>query len=343
MKVMILAAGLGTRLRPLTEHCPKPLLPFMLRPTLAHILEQLQRFGVQEVGINLHHQAEQLSQWLGDGSQWGLRLHLSHEPRILGTAGALKRMADWLQDEPFVVLNADVLMDIDLPSVWQWHQQRGAMVTMVVRPDPAAQQYGAVLVDSDNHVRCINGRPEIPTAGAGEAMVFTGVQVVSPPVLDYIPPERVVSTTADVYPLLVAASAAVYGYRHTGYWIDIGVPERYRQAHWDLLDGIRGDSWEHRLPLGTRVVLAASSLLGEQNTVPPVVLGPGVDLAPTACVGPYAILGPGCRLENGARVQESVLGEDVRIGAGASVSRCILSAGTQVQAASVLCDTVHSP
>jgi NDP-sugar pyrophosphorylase family protein len=246
-----------------------------------------------------------------------------------------------LQDGPFVVLNADVLTDIDLPSVWCWHNQRNALVTMVVRPDPAARQYGAVLVDGDDHVRCINGRPDIPTAEAGEEMIFTGVQVISPPVLDRIPPERFVSTTAEVYPALVAANNAVYGYRHTGYWLDIGVPERYRQAHWDMLNGRRGDDWIRHLPVDARVVLVTPPS-GEQNTVPPVVLGPGVELAPTARVGPYAVLGPGCRLEGGAVVQESVLGEGVRVGAGATVTRCILGPGTQVQAASVLCDTLRS-
>lgn len=341
MKVMILAAGLGTRLQPLTVRCPKPLLPLMLRPMLEHVLEQLRRFGVQEVVINLHHQAEQLRQWLGDGSRWQLQLHLSHEPDILGTAGAIKRVAAWLQGTPFVVINADVLTDIDLQEVWRWHSERAAMVTMVVRPEPAVRQYGAVVVDADNHVRQISGRPDMGTPAIGEDMVFTGVQVVSPQVLDRIPPDRYVSTTAEIYPALVADGEAVYGYRHTGYWMDIGVPARYRQAHWDVLDGRLGEQWLHGLPAATQVVLRGQQA-DEGNVVPPVVLGPGVELASAARVGPYAVIGARCRLGTDAVVQESVVGEGVWIGAGARVTRCILGAGVRVFAARVLDDTVCS-
>ena len=341
MKVMILAAGLGTRLQPLTLRCPKPLLPLMLRPMLAHVLEQLQRFEVEEVVINLHHQAEQLRQWLGDGSRWQLRLYLSHEQDILGTAGAMKRAASWLQGAPFVVINADALTDIDLPAVWRWHGQRAATLTMVVRPDPAARQYGAVVVDGAGRVCRIGGRPDSATPAMGEDMVFTGVQVVSPQVLDRIPPEHFVSTTTDIYPALIADGAAVYGYRHTGYWIDIGVPERYRQAHWDMLDGRLGEQWQHHLPAATRVVLSASPAR-QGYVMPPVVLGPEVELAAGARVGPYAVLGSRCQLGTGAVVQESILGEEVQIGAGARVTRCILGAGVCVPAVSMLDDTVRS-
>ena len=138
MKAMILAAGLGTRMRPLTDYCPKPLLPLLLQPMLDHTLAQLQRYGIRDVMINLHHHAEQLAAWLGDGSRWDVHLSLSFEPEILGTAGALKRVEPWLRDAPFLVLNADVLLDVDLHALEHWHCQHQALVTMVVRPDPAA-------------------------------------------------------------------------------------------------------------------------------------------------------------------------------------------------------------
>ena len=339
MKVMILAAGLGTRLRPLTTYVPKPLLPLMLRPMLERLLEQLQGCGVQEVVINLHHQAEQLRHWLGDGSRWQLRLHVSYEPDILGTAGALKRVESRLQDAPFVVMNADVLMDIDLPAVWHWHCQRDAMVTMVVRPDPAARHYGAVVVDTADRVRQINGRPATLKHVSGQETVFTGLQVISPPLLDRIPPACFVSTTADIYPAFVAQGAAIYAYRHTGYWIDVGVPERYRQAHWDVLDGRLGDQWWQRMPPATRVVLDTNPQpSGEKDItiVPPVVLGATGELAAATRVGPYAVLGPGCRLEVGAKVRQSVLWENVQVGMGARITRSILGTGVCIAAQSVL-------
>jgi NDP-sugar pyrophosphorylase family protein len=357
MKAMILAAGLGTRLRPLTETCPKPLLPLMLQPMLAYVLEQLWHQDVREVVLNLHHQAAQLGQWVGDGQQWGLRVHLSYEPEILGTAGGIKQAADWLREEPFLVLNADVLIDLDLQALWQWHCQRRAMVTMVLRPDPEARAYGAVVVDAADRVQQISGRPRGIAPTTGQETVFTGIQVVSPEVLDRIPPGCFVSTAADVYPALLAQHEAVYGYRHTGYWMDVGVPARYLQAHWDLLDGRLGYQWVDRLPPDSQVVLhsdqpfhAPSPLKGERGGVrgsrgtiiPPVVLGPDVVLAPGACVGPYAVLGAGCQVAAGAVVRQSVLWESVRVAPGAQVHRCILGSSVHLPAGDVLTEVVRS-
>jgi NDP-sugar pyrophosphorylase family protein len=344
MKVMILAAGLGTRLRPLTDTCPKPLLPLVLRPMLAHVLEQLQDQGVTEVMINLHHRAPQMRQWLGTGTPWGERLHLSYEREILGTAGGIKRVEALLHDAPFVVMNADVLVDLDLRAVWHWHCQRGAMVTMVLRPDPAARAYGPVLVDATERVLCINGRPGDIDSRAGQEMVFTGIQVVSPEVLQWIVPERHVSTTADIYPELLVRQQAVYGYRHTGYWMDVGVPERYRQAHWDILNGALGVQWRRRLPSGSQYIWHDGASHGRDNSVtitPPVLLGRNVALAPGACVGPYAVLGAGCRIGVNAVVRESILWEDVCVAPGARLYRSILGAGVHVQTPALYTDVVY--
>ena len=344
MQAMILAAGFGTRLRPLTEVCPKPLFPLMLQPMLGHILAQLQQQGWQEVVINLHHQAEPLAQWLGDGRRWGVRLHLSYEPEILETAGGIKRAEAWLGAAPFLVLNADVLIDLDLRAVWQWHCQRGAMVTMVVRPDPAARAYGAVMVDAASRVVGINGRPSATAETGGQETVFTGVQVLSPEVLAHIPPGRQVSTTADIYPALIAQGAAVYGYLHTGYWMDVGVPARYLQAHWDMLHGALGEQWYSRLPPGSHVIRHGTpppAVAPGATIMPPVVLGPAVFLAPQACVGPYAVLGAGCQVAARAVVRDSVLWEQVRVAAGARVQQCILGDGVYVEADRVLNQTVQ--
>ena len=146
------------------------------------------------------------------------------------------------------------MIDLDLQALWHWHCQRQALVTMVLRPDPAACSYGAVIVDADDRVRRINGRPASRGTVSGQETMFACVQVVDPQVLARIPADAFSTTTADVYPALIEHNEAVYGYRYTGYWMDIGVPERYLQAHWDLLDGVLGDAWVQRLPAGSRVV-----------------------------------------------------------------------------------------
>ena len=344
MRAMILAAGFGTRLQPLTDRYPKPLLPLMFQPMLGHVLEQLQQQGVRDVAINLHHRAAALAQWLGDGHRWGLHMLLSHEPEILGTAGGLKQVERFLQDEPFLVINADVLIDLDLRAVWQWHCARDAMVTMVVRPDPAAHTYGPVVLDAADRVLQINGRPQVNPGLVGQTTVFTGVQIVSPPVLGRIPPGRACSTTADIYPQLILDKQTIYGYRSSGYWMDIGVPERYLQVHWDILDGALGTQWLERLPPGSRVILhdlPTARDVSPATMHPPVVLAEGVTCAPGASIGPYAVLGAGCYIGPGAVVQQSVVWEGVRIAAHARVSRSILGAGVRVPEACILSDVIR--
>lgn len=345
MKVMILAAGLGTRLQPLTDTCPKSLVPLMLQPMLGHLLAQLRQYDVQEVVINLHHHADQLRQWLGDGRQWGLqRLHVSYEPDLLGTAGAIKKAETVLCDAPFCLINADVLTDVDLAAVWQWHRQRQAIVTMVVRPDPEAHRYGPVMVDGNNRVCHINGQPKTQAHLTGEVMMFTGIQVISPEIFAHIPSGQVVNTAAETYPMLIARGEAVCAYRHNGYWIDIGVPARYRQAHWDLLDGVRL-SGPIPVPEGTHVIRRAADVPAHWAHVtiaPPVVVGPHVAFAVNTCIGPYTVIGTGCQLDVGASVRESVLWDRVRIEDHARVERCILGTGVVVQAHHVVSDAVYS-
>jgi NDP-sugar pyrophosphorylase family protein len=344
MRAMVLAAGLGTRLRPLTDLYPKPLMPLMLRPMLGHILSQLRQQGVHEVVVNLHYRAAQLAEWLGDGRRWGLRVHCSYEPTILGTAGGIKRVEALLGEAPFVVLNADVLAAFDLQALWRWHCQQDALVTMLVRADPAARQFGPVVVGADCRVLHINGRPASQRRLEGEETMFTGIQVVSPEVLAHIPAERCVSTTAETYPFLIAQTRAVYAYRQTDYWMDIGVPERYLQAHWDMLHGALGWQWLQGVPTGTRVVL--SSGMADQpdlpvTIAPPVVLGPQVELRPGAHIGPYAVLGAGCRIGADAVIQRSILWDNVHVASGAHVDACVLGTAVRVPEASALRGSVR--
>jgi len=344
MKVMILAAGLGTRLHPLTETCPKPLAPLMLQPLLGHLLAQLREIRVSEVVINLHHHAEQLRQWIGDGRQWGFeRVYLSYEPEILGTAGAIKKAEAVLRDAPFCLINADVLADVDLAAVWRWHQQRQAVVTMVLRPDPETQRYGPVVMDGEQRVRHINGRPASMSHVEGEMLMFTGLQVISPQIFAAIPPNQFSSTAGEVYPQLIDDGALVCGYRHDGYWIDMGVPSRYRQAHWDFLDGVYGGELV-MLPKGVRLIRRPEEAPADWAHAviePPVAVGPNVELAANARLGPYAVIGAGCRLEAGCSVRESVLWDRAQVEAEARVERCILGAGAVAPARQTLIDVAQ--
>ncbi len=233
---MILAAGFGTRLRPLTESLPKPLLPVAGKPLIVWNLFLLRRYGVSEVIINLHHLGHLIERELGDGSQFGMRITYSREPVILGTGGGIKQAEPFFAGEPFLVLNGDTLMELDLQAVIGFHQQQGGLATMVLREDAEAERWGPVEVDARQRVICINGRGRADCAPTFTRM-FAGVHIMDPRLLQHVPAGRE-SSIIDAYVAELQREALIVGYGMTGYWSDVGTPERYAQVQKDARAGL---------------------------------------------------------------------------------------------------------
>jgi len=229
MKAMILAAGLGTRLRPLTEETPKALLPVAGRPLIQYPLLLLKRYGITDIVINLHHHGNKIAAALGDGQDMGLRLHYSWEPTILGTGGGIKQARQLLGGGTFLVMNSDILVDLNLDKVVEFHHRRKSMVSMVVRSDPEAAQYGAIELDAQDRVRKIVGQGS-HAAGALRQFMFTGVHILEPSVFDAIPGQGFSSIT-DVYIAMLQRNEKLFGYIMKGAWMDLGTPERYQEAN----------------------------------------------------------------------------------------------------------------
>ncbi len=226
MKAMILAAGLGTRLRPITDSVPKPLIEINGKPVIEYTLEALKRAGVDSVIINLHHLGNMIKDRLGDGSRFGLAIRYSPEPEILGTGGAVLAVKALL-DETFFLINGDVLFDLDLAVLPPLAERTGADAVMVVRP-PDTDQAGIanVYIDKDSYVRGLF----TPCPGTS-GYVFTGIQLLTPGVLSCIPSTiRQPSTTAHMYPELLRRGGRIAGYVHRGLWTDIGSHESLGQA-----------------------------------------------------------------------------------------------------------------
>ncbi len=225
MRAMILAAGKGMRLRPLTDSIPKPLIDVAGRPMIAYPLELLRRAGVQEVVINLHHLGGQIRAALGDGKLSGVRILYSEEDPILDTGGAIAAARDYLSGEPFVVLNADTFIDIRLQDVIDFHHRHGALATMVVRADPDAARKDDIRVDTGQRIRRILGHchPASTMTESLPRLFYAGIQVFDPRIFEYLP-GGVYSITRDVYPRLLAADEPVCGYVHEGYWRVLDTP-----------------------------------------------------------------------------------------------------------------------
>lgn len=236
MKAMILAAGLGTRLRPLTNRTPKPLLPVAGTPLIVWNLLLLRRHGILDVIINLHHLGSVIQQALGDGATIGMRLAYSHEPVILGTGGGIKQAEPFFGGEPFLVLNGDTLLELDLGSLMQFHREGGALATMVVRQDPDADRWGAVEMDERRRVVRINGRG-LPDVAASCTRMFAGVHVMASALLREVPADRETSII-DAYVREIGRGASILGFDMTGYWSDVGTPERYAQVQRDAEAGL---------------------------------------------------------------------------------------------------------
>ncbi len=239
MKAMVLAAGLGTRLRPLTASLPKPLLPLGPYPLLVWNLFLLRQHGIADVMINLHYRGEQIRQALGDGSQWRMRLFYSHEPTLLGTGGGLKRVEAFFQDGPFLVCNGDTVADLDLSRLVAHHRGEKAMATMALRDDPDVARWGVVETDRHDRVLRIHGKGRL--AAEGEAppsrRLFAGIHVVDPLMLRDLP-RNVRVSILDAYVAQLERGATVAGYVFSGYWSDVGTPERYAQVRQDVAAGI---------------------------------------------------------------------------------------------------------
>ena len=224
MRAMILAAGKGTRLRPLTDSTPKPLVDVAGRPMIAFPLELLRRAGIHEVVINLHHLGDKIRAALGDGSAYGVHITYSVEDPILDTGGAIEAAREFLSGGTFVVANADVVTDVDLHHVFEFHRQRSAAVTMVLRPDPQAERRDDIGIDAAYRVRRFLGRDYDAAGTTGERFLFASVHVFEPRIFDYMRP-GVYSITRDVYPRLLAAGEPIYGYVHRGYWRVLDTPQ----------------------------------------------------------------------------------------------------------------------
>jgi mannose-1-phosphate guanylyltransferase len=241
MKAMVLAAGLGTRLLPLTEQLPKALIPVAGRPMIEYSLLLLRYYGIRDIIINLHHLGDRIETYLGNGRQWGLQITYSKEPDLLDTGGGLWKAKPFLEDDTFIVINTDVLIDLPLNELIAFHQKKKAAATLVVRPDLLADQYGSLETDGEGRIHRflqtrISTQPSIPTT----KLMFTGVQVLEPRVFDFMELDRGVqsfSTTKDTYPRMLLQQERLFGWRFDGFWQDVGTVRRIREAEENLASG----------------------------------------------------------------------------------------------------------
>lgn len=235
MKAVIMAGGEGTRLRAVTGGAPKPLVPLLGRTMLEHVLHLLIKHGFDEVCISLRYRAEEIIRRLPDGGELGIKLQYRVEPEPLGTAGGVKNCADFYGEEDFLVMSADAACDFDLAGLMRVHRERGALATLALHPSPDPLAYGLAVTDADGRIR---GFVEKPTwERVVTNLVSTGIYVISPRAMDYVPRGTPFDFARDLFPRLIERGELIRGVEMRGYWRDIGSPASYYRACLDVLEG----------------------------------------------------------------------------------------------------------
>jgi mannose-1-phosphate guanylyltransferase len=323
MQALILVGGEGTRLRPLTDTVPKPVIPLAGRPLLSYMIDWLRVHGVDEIVLACGFKADRVREVLGEGGS--PRLRYVEEPEPLGTAGAIRFAAESLS-APFLALNGDVLADLDLGALVDFHRERGARATLGLYPVQDSTGYGLVRCEGDGGVLEFTEKPEPPRPGA----INAGAYVLEREVLELIPEGRMVSIEREVFPQMIGGG--LYALPLEGYWMDLGTPDRYLQATWDILERRVHTVLEEGLDGDGRLVADDVDLDGDAVIEGPALVEDACRIDAQAVVGPRAAIGPDCEVGAGATVISSVLLAGCQVGDGASVRGSIVSPGVEIAA-----------
>jgi NDP-sugar pyrophosphorylase family protein len=296
MKAMILAAGFGTRLWPLTIERTKPAIPFLNRPLIAYTIDYLKQYGIRDLLINLHHEPESVREQIGDGSNYGVRIAYSlEEPEILGTSGALDKVRDLLQDETFVVINGKIITNLDLRAALQTHRRQKALATLVLKPNPKREKFSQIIVDENGYYQGFGGFPLTPDTQHPTPLMFVGIHILEPRIFEYIPRGVFSDSIRDVYPKAMKAGEKIAAHVGEGDWHELSTLARYLEISLEFMR-------RERLPF---------------------TADQGCEIASTAHVT-ESVLWRNVRVAAGARLHQCILADGVQVPANVQFARKII-------------------
>lgn len=336
---MVLAAGVGSRLDPLTSHLPKPLVPVVNRPTMEHILDLLKQHTVTDVISNLHHLPEQIREYFGDGKRFGVNLQYHLETELTGDAGGVRACRAFLEDGPFVVMMGDLLTDANLTYLFEQHKRSGALATIALKQVADVSQFGVAVTDASGFITGFQEKPAAHEALSN--LASTGIYILEPEVFKYIPTSGAYGFGRQLFPLLVQKGAGVLGVEIEDYWSDVGTIPQYRQSNFDALEGrlklaISGakTSWGYQQD-GSRIAdnaqIKGTLLLGANSFV-----GSGVKVSGRVVIGPNCQIADGCELNDtvvwaNTRLEPKTVLKDAVIG-----PHCVVNGATHMREQSIV-------
>lgn len=352
MRAMILAAGQGTRLYPLTFSLPKPLAPVVNRPVMEHIIRLLVSQRMNEIMINLHYMPEIISGYFTDGGELGASITYSHEERLLGTAGGVKKVREWFGHQTFLVIGGDDFCDMRIQEAVEFHKGRKALATIVLSPIEDPSQYGIVVTDPEGRITSFQEKPARDAALS--LMANTGIYIFEPEIFSLIPDGKVYDFGRELFPLLLKKSLPFYGTPLPGYWCDVGSLKEYAQCHWDILEGkakvqtppiwVSTTSGESSSPTDARVWKEEGTVIHSSARLRGnVLIGKNVSIGKGVVIEGPAVIGDSCLIHEGAFLKQSILWESVTVGREASLIQCIAGKGYQVSSGAVREDACLAP
>lgn len=329
MKAVIIAGGLGTRLRPLTYNTPKPIVPVANRPFVLLQIELLRQHGIREIILNLHYLSDEIKKVLGDGSQSGVKIFYSIEEHPLGTAGAVKNAEEFFDREPLVVFNGDALTDINISQIIEYHKKKKARATLTLTRVKDPTHYGVIITDAEGRALQFVEKPSweqvanLSTDGPANA-INAGIYILDPAIFKAVPKGVNYSFERQLFPSLLEQGEPVYGYVSDRYWIDIGKPSQYRQVHEAILRNevavkIYGARTDGRIWIGDNSKIDKSvKLLG------PAIIGHGVSIAAETKIQDYTVLGDSTWIGRESILSRTIVWERTRIGSHVNLNGCIV-------------------
>ena len=326
MKALFLAGGMGTRLKPLTDDLPKPMVPMMGKPLLERNMLKLKNCGVDEIILSTSYKPQKIKEYFGDGSRMGLKIHYVCEDIPLGTGGAIKNSQEFF-DDTFIIFNADILSNINIVDMMEFHKNKRASVTIAVTRVENPSLYGVIEYNEDLYAESFTEKPKLSEIKSN--YINAGIYIFEPNVLDEIPGLEVVSIERETYPLLLKKGYPIAVYKSADYWMDIGTVEKYMQAHQDILNG-----W---YPLPELNDERQDCFIGGNTTIhstakiiAPVYIGENTNIGAYTTIGPNAIIGSNCKVGMKSKIVNSIVWDKIVIQSNSNILNIVLNSIPQI-------------
>ncbi|MCL1971793.1 MAG: NDP-sugar synthase [Endomicrobia bacterium] len=319
MKAFVLAAGAGTRLRPLTHHIPKPMIPILGKPVLYHILNNLKEYGFNNICVNLFHYPDSITGYFKN-NYMDININYSLEKKLLGTAGAVKKQEKFF-DKTFIVMSGDGLTDINLKNVLNFHKRKKALATIVLKEIDSRFEYGITIAGKDGKVKRFVEKPKF--SDIFENTVNTGIYVFEPEIFNYIPNNKFFDFSMDLFPLLLKNKKKIYGYIMDEYWTDIGNILEYKKGVFDALDG----KVKISMPFGKKKGSYISKYAKIDKTAKikgPCFINDNVYIGKNVIINPYSVISKNVKIEDNAVIEKTIIWNGSHIGKGAKLSNTIV-------------------